>query len=105
MEILTPKEVAKAKREATPDFVYEAFNNLLIKNYNPYEIIIIQNDVINEIIRLSPMDITKDDIYREHWLDVEEDYCENGWEVEYDKPGFGESYPARFVFKPKNRLG
>jgi hypothetical protein len=52
---------------------------------------------------LSLDDITVQTIWENKWLDVEDEYRKNGWEVEYDKPGLGESYPARFIFKPKEK--
>ena len=48
-------------------------------------------------------DITVQTIWENRWLNVEDEYRKNGWEVEYDKPGLDEIYPARFIFKPKEK--
>lgn len=104
MKTFTPKDAKGHKLASIPDFVYQAFNNLLAKNYDAYSTVILQGEVITEIIRLCPSDdITVQTIWENKWLDVEDEYRKNGWEVEYDKPGLGESYPARFIFKPKEK--
>ena len=104
MKIFTPKDAKEHKLASIPDFVYGAFNNLLVKNYDAYGTVILQDEVITEIIRLCPLDdITVQTIWENKWLDVEDEYRKNGWEVEYDKPGLGETYPARFIFKPKEK--
>lgn len=67
-----------------------------------YGTIILQGEVIKEILTVCPLDsMTSQIILENKWLDVED--RKNGWEVEYDKPGLGESYPARFIFKPKEK--
>lgn len=104
MKILTPEDAKQEKLTSIPDFVYQAFNNLLVRNYDAYSITISQNEVIQEILRLCYLeDVTKETIFKNRWLDVEEEYRKNGWEVNYDKPGFNESGSAFFVFKPKKK--
>ena len=41
------------------------------------------------------------DVFSNHWLDVEDIYREQGWNVEYDKPTYNETYDAYFVFSVK----
>ena len=36
MKILSPKAAKELNLKSIPDFVFEAFNNLLIKNYDIY---------------------------------------------------------------------
>ena len=104
MKILTPEDAKQEKLTSIPDFVYQAFNNLLVRNYDACSITISQNEVIQEILRLCYLDdVTKETIFKNRWLDVEEEYRKNGWEVNYDKPGFNESGSAFFVFKPKKK--
>ena len=95
MKVFTPKDAKEHKLASIPDFVYQAFNNLLVKNYDAYGTIILQGEVIKEILTVCPLDsMTSQIILENKWLDVED---------EYDKPGLGESYPARFIFKPKEK--
>lgn len=44
-------------------------------------------------------DVTREQIYENRWLDIEDSYRAVGWHVEYDKPGYCESYEATFTFK------
>jgi len=43
--------------------------------------------------------LNRAEIFDKGWLNVEEVYRAAGWAVEYDKPGFNESYSATFTFK------
>lgn len=75
MKIFTPKDAKEHKLASIPDFVYQAFNNLLAKNYDAYSTVILQGEVITEIIRLCPSDdITVQTIWENKWLDVEDEY-------------------------------
>jgi hypothetical protein len=44
------------------------------------------------------LEVTRDDVYDKGWLNIEPVYAEFGWVVEYDKPGYNESYDATFEF-------
>lgn len=101
VKIISPAEAEKLKRERIPGFVIESFNELLISNYNPNGTIILQEEVIIEIMNRSPDDISRNEIFDNGWIDVEPLFKENGWNVEYDKPGLGENYKARFIFTSK----
>lgn len=95
---LSPYEIQKK----FPEEVVMAFNNLLEKEAFKNSITILQSDVVKEIIDIYKMrghTITRDTIFENHWLDVEGLYREVGWIVEYDKPGYNESYKAAFKFK------
>ncbi len=45
--------------------------------------------------------MSSSEIYERHLLDVEPSYRAEGWEVEYDKPGYNETYEATFTFRKK----
>lgn len=46
--------------------------------------------------------LTKDEIFDNHWLDIEDIYREQGWKVKYDKPGYNEeSFKPYFEFSVK----
>lgn len=61
---------------------------------------VMQDDVIDRILTKLP-DATREQLFERGWLDVEEAYRRKGWTVEYDKPGFNESYRASFTFSPR----
>ena len=59
-----------------------------------------QDDVAKLIVQKG---LKRQDIFDNHWLDVEDLYRKNGWKVDYDKPGYNESYNAYFVFSAKTK--
>lgn len=90
-----------------PDFVLIAFNELLQNSFNKQKVITITQDkAIDKIIEVSGRSdyrstISRQAIFDNHWLDVEDTYREAGWKVSYDKPGYCESYEAAFKFERK----
>ena len=97
---ITPAEAAKKKISRLPAQVIEAFNELLAENYNKSGITISQDIVVTRI--QSKMDISREDIFSNKFLDVEPLYRKYGWDVTYDKPGYNELYTAFYVFTPKS---
>lgn len=41
---------------------------------------------------------TRQDVYNNNWLDFESLYRRAGWKVEYDRPGFNETYDPYWTF-------
>ncbi len=98
---ISPDEVDEFRqknRVPIPDEVYEAFNELIAEDWDDKQAVVEQPVVVERILSKLPQ-VKKDDIYKNKWLDVEEAYEEQGWTVEYDKPGYCESGSAYFVFK------
>lgn len=99
---ITPQEVVDKKLESIPDEVILAFNGLIAKKFNGSSATIKQNEAINAILTLTEDErIGRQEIFDNHWLDVEDIYRKIGWDVEFDNPGYNESYEAFFVFKKK----
>ena len=108
---IKPSEVTKAKHQQLPDFVIQVFNEHIAKKCGAYRYkaaTVNQKEVVDDIIvamgkldqyREVSYENRKAEIFREHWLDVEEVYREAGWSVEYDKPGYNENYGAFWIFK------
>ena len=96
---ITPEELEQ-EIKFIPEFVYEAVNNLLIKEFRKTSIcaIIYQSDIIDEIKRIQP-ETTRNEIFEKGWLNFEQHYRNAGWEVKYDKPGYNEDYDAKFTFQ------
>ncbi|HEU5114533.1 MAG TPA: hypothetical protein VFT82_02075 [Candidatus Paceibacterota bacterium] len=95
---LKPKDVVDKKAEDIPPEVIEAFNEMIAKEWDGGSARVVQKDVIKKIVEKG---ISRDEIFKNNWLDVEEIYRKNGWDVEYDKPGYCENYDAFFVFSEK----
>ena len=104
---ITPSEVTKAKGESIPDEVLVAFNKIIAKKWNGREAKFTQNDVMTLVLDgLEARDDNKlsraalrADVFNKGWLDVEDIYRAEGWKVEYDKPGYCETYEATFSFR------
>lgn len=111
---IKPSEVDKQKSENIPDEVFEAFNELIVKNFSGGRAIVKQKDVISLIIEKTRSEESsmvnwypekiKKNIYDNHWFDIEDIYRENGWTVVWDKPVFNETYEASWTFT-KNKKG
>ena len=95
---ITPSDIPNAKKNIIPDAVFEVVNELIAKNYSGRSARVTQADIVN---KLAGRGISNSQIYAEKYLDIEEIYEQNGWDVEYDKPGYNESYGAYFVFTAK----
>jgi len=95
---ITPAEVTDKKLKVIPDGVIEAFNELIAENWDGHFSAFTQKAVtqrIKEKMKHQSFDIK--------WLDVEPIFEEIGWRVEYDKPGYNESYPAAFTFEKREK--
>lgn len=97
--------------EFFPDFVLEAFNELIQQNFNGSRSIFDQNDAIEMILSKTRLqrkiddqpELTRATIFKNGWLDIENVYRKEGWKVEFDKPGYNESYIGFWTFtSPSN---
>lgn len=95
---ISPQEAKALKSTQIPDEVIEVFNLLIAKRMAHEEVVIKQNEVLT---LLEDRGLNRNDVFENHWLDIEELYAKYGWKVEYDKPGFNESYESTFNFKAK----
>lgn len=97
---IKPSDVAKTKESVFPNEVLEAFNEIIATNYHRNSSCFRQDDVVELMVKKG---LKRKDIFENHWLDVEAVYQNAGWNVEYDAPGYNESYPATFTFSHKRR--
>lgn len=96
---ITPREVLALKNTQTPPEIFEAFNELIAKNWNGHSSVF----TLKEVTRLAAkkLGVKVEKVCDENYFDVEDHYRKSGWEVEYDQPGYNESYQATFTFKKK----
>lgn len=101
---ISPSDVVVKKKEILPDFVIEAFNEVIAKNYSGGSSKFKQEEVITLIMSKMPQDgdisnrSFRHEIFENRWLDVEDIYKKAGWRVVYDKPAYNETYPPTFTF-------
>lgn len=99
---ISPKEATTQKRQDMPDAVIETWNRLIAKKFNGNNSVTIkQNEIVAALAASNGVD--RQTVFDLGWLDIEDLYRSVGWTVEYDKPGYNESYEAFFVFKKKKR--
>ena len=94
---ISPKEVT----HMIPDFIFEAVNKLINEKWNGESATILQDEIM-EIVSSDDEDNEKPSrqtVFNNHWLDIEEHYRNVGWKVTYDKPAYCENYKAFFRFE------
>lgn len=114
---ISPSQVAGQKAKSFPDYVFEAFNELIAARYTVGSATVKQKDVIALILEKANAGISDEEIdgeiagsgrslsraqiFDRGYLNVEEVYREQGWKVSYDKPAYYEDYDAYFEFRSK----
>lgn len=100
-----PSEVAKEsidkKISNIPDFVIGAVNNLLALKYKDGTATFDQNEIIEEIQK--SQDLERHEIYERKYLDFEEVFRKEGWNVTYHKGAYYEDWTPYFVFKANSK--
>ena len=99
MKAITPQEASKSRVCSIPDAVFKVFNDMIVANFDDREASFCQEEVVKVLVKKG---YKRNEIYENNWLDVEPFYRKAGWKVEYDKPGYNETYPATFTFRAKN---
>lgn len=93
---VTPDEIQEVKNNDIPPEIIEIFNLLIVKNWNGRSATVMQNTAMAQAV--AKLDVSRQFIFDNHWMDVEDVFRRAGWKVEYDKPGHNESYEANFTF-------
>lgn len=97
---ISPSDIAVQKGENFPDFVLDEWNKMIAKNFTAGRAHVSQEDMISALLPHTQHG-NRQEVFANHWLDVEEVYRAQGWVVDYAKPAYNESYPASFTFKAK----
>lgn len=102
---ISPKDAIFERKKSIPSSVISAFNILIVKNMDLNNVsTITQNEAINEIAKqflLQGQKISREEIFKNAWLDIENIFSDIGWHVEYDKPMYFEEREAVFEFSVK----
>ena len=98
MKPITPRQALKDKVTVLPDGVIKVFNFLIVSNLADGEACISQKEAVTALVKEG---FTRNEIFKKGWLDIEDIYRAAGWEVEYDKPGYNETYEPTFTFSKK----
>lgn len=96
---ITPAEAAEQKKDSIPPAVIKAFNILIVEKMSGGKAVFTQEEVVKRLVE--EKGLSEADIYSKGYLNVEKLYEKAGWQVQYDKPGYNEDYPATFTFLPQ----
>jgi hypothetical protein len=101
MPAITVEEAIKSKQDIIPEAVFDVINRLIVQKMDSnYSSRVTHDEIVNEVSRA--LNLSRQEIFERHYLDVEDSYRAVGWSVEYDKPAYNESYGAYFIFKLKD---
>lgn len=105
---IEPDEVAANKVNVLPDFVIEAVNELITIEFDGHSAVFLQKEIVNLIVKkMGPLPGSEGDarnsVYANGWLNFVPLFEEFGWKVDYDRPGFSETYEANYTFKRKRK--
>ena len=95
--MITPEDVESKKRTTIPEEIFYAFDKLIVDNWRGNSSTVLLKDAIKIVRDRGGVDITE--AFDKGWFDVEPYYRRAGWKVEFDKPGYCESYDAFYVFR------
>jgi hypothetical protein len=70
---------------------------LIVEDWNGSSATVMQPEAAKRIAKA--LGITTSEAFKRGLLDVEDAYRKAGWKVEYDKPGYNETYEASFKFR------
>lgn len=103
IKLIKPEEVQGARATIIPDFIFQAFNEMIVENWSGGQSIFTQDAVIEKICNIAGKENAYTiELFSKKYLDVEPYFRDIGWEVIYDKPGYNESYDANFRFSKKD---
>lgn len=99
---LTPGELPAHQLKQLPESVIQCWNDIIAEKWDPSSkrSYVRQDDAVKYILNKHP-DVTRAQVFDNHWLDIEDIYREQGWKVVYDKPHYSENYEANFTFSIK----
>lgn len=102
--IITPEQVSeKIKEEGLdtsrfPDYVFEAFNEAIKDAVADGSRTIYRNKIVGLIVEKSEGACTRNEVFDNHWLDVEPIYKEKGWDLKYVKLPYYDTNDHYFYF-------
>jgi hypothetical protein len=104
---IKPEEILEKKLEAIPAEMIQAVNELVALKWNGSSSTIRQDELLEKYFQISGQESNRSNrekVFDNHYLEFEQIYNQNGWEVEYNKPDYKASnndFEPYFVFKIK----
>lgn len=94
---ISPGEIVEAKPRFIPPQVIQIFNDQIAKEFSNGYSRVYQDKIVSSI--MESMDVSRNSIFLERWLNIEELYRNQGWKVSYYKPAYNESGEAYWTFE------
>ena len=110
VEAIRPTDIALAKAKLFPDYVFEAFNELIAAKFDRGVARVLAKDVIDLIVAKANKGLSSDDIDEGSglvrnqvrplgYLNIEDVYRSKDWLVSFHGPDYTESWDSYFEFK------
>jgi hypothetical protein len=108
MPAIKPNEVMPSVAARIPEYVIEAFNELIRAKFTGYSATVTLEDakqaVARAIVQNNPevpyqsIDSARKFADENRYLEVETIFRDAGWKVEYNHQSYGDSYASHYVF-------
>lgn len=91
MPPISPSKVAKLRKQLQiiPESVFDTINELIVKRFDGYSAAFTAKELAESIPNND--------------LSVVVDAYANNWDIEWDRPGYNESYQATITFRKRKR--
>jgi len=103
MKPIRPDEVVSKKKEVMPSQVIDAVNECIAENWDGRQSVIREDVLVTKIRFKFLNEISRQEIYDKKYLDFEPIYEDADWNIEYDRPGYNETYQATFIFTERKK--
>lgn len=100
MPPISPDEVPDKQIVSLPAEVFATFDELIVEAWDGRVAKVLQSVAVDKIS--AKLRCTRETVFNRGWLNIEAAYRSVGWVVEYDKPGYNETYEASFLFKKRS---
>lgn len=98
---ITPDEVVAVRARSLPPEVIAVWNELIAENWNGASSRVFRRQAIERLA--DRLKVEQHEVGSRGYLWIESVFEEAGWKVEYDRPGFNESYPATYLFTKRTK--
>lgn len=98
---IKPSEIQDLKNAQIPEWVIECVNKIIVDKWNGRQAQFTLKEIMSMVMVAAPEGTTRNQIYDNHWMNFEDLYRREGWEVEFNKAGYNETFDDFFVFSKK----
>jgi len=100
---ISPNEASNKRISNINPAVIQAVNEILAEKYvKGRNVVIVQDDLLKRIRKIDKK-LTSKFLFENKQLDFEDKYEAEGWDVEFDRPAYYESYETTYTFTPKKK--